>query len=192
MAGSGEENQNPNQQTKGSLRGGKSCKGCLYYSSVLKSKSKNPTCVGIPKTLNQVPSYVISESETERSKEWRDLKDFKYGCVGYSVFLDNKGSLTNQPDKQVELPVCVGLEVLLDSRPSSTDHAQRTQDRPVPAYPQPQPQPRANQPVHSTADEYISRFKRSAGIVASGVSKNLNKVGNYIKESLDDILYKRK
>lgn len=58
-----------------------------------------------------VPSYVISESETERSKEWRDLRDFKYGCVGYSVFLDNEGSLTNEPDKQIELPVCVGLEV---------------------------------------------------------------------------------
>ncbi|URE46536.1 hypothetical protein MUK42_03485 [Musa troglodytarum] len=30
---------------------GKSCKGCLYYSSLLKSDSRNPVCVGISRTL---------------------------------------------------------------------------------------------------------------------------------------------
>lgn len=33
------------------------------------------------------------------------------------------------------------------------------------------------------------RFTRSAGLVASGVAKNANKVGNHIKETIDDILY---
>ncbi|XVF41061.1 hypothetical protein PTKIN_Ptkin01aG0249800 [Pterospermum kingtungense] len=36
-------NPNPSQGLKG-----KSCKGCLYYSSAFKSKSRNPTCVGHP------------------------------------------------------------------------------------------------------------------------------------------------
>ncbi|THU73836.1 hypothetical protein C4D60_Mb04t27040 [Musa balbisiana] len=33
---------------------GKSCKGCLYYSSRLKSDGHNPVCVGIGRTLPQV------------------------------------------------------------------------------------------------------------------------------------------
>ncbi|KAJ0907908.1 hypothetical protein HanRHA438_Chr07g0304481 [Helianthus annuus] len=32
-------------------RKGKSCKGCLYYSSTLKSNSRNPVCVGITRSL---------------------------------------------------------------------------------------------------------------------------------------------
>ena len=44
-------NNNNNISKKGSQ--GKSCKGCLYYSSLQRSKSKNPTCVGIPRTLHQ-------------------------------------------------------------------------------------------------------------------------------------------
>ncbi len=50
----GFQNQNPNpnpNQNKGSK--GKSCKGCLYYSSLQRSKSKNLTCVGFSRTLHQ-------------------------------------------------------------------------------------------------------------------------------------------
>ena len=58
-----------------------------------------------------VPSYIIGESELEASKEGRTLTDFKYACVGYSVYLDNKDSSIHQSDKHTELPLCVGLEV---------------------------------------------------------------------------------
>lgn len=58
-----------------------------------------------------VPSYIIGESELEASKEGRTLTDFKYACVGYSVYLDNRDSSTRQSDKNAELPFCVGLEV---------------------------------------------------------------------------------
>ncbi|RWV85020.1 hypothetical protein GW17_00053227, partial [Ensete ventricosum] len=34
---------------------GKSCKGCLYYSSRLKSDGRNPVCVGLGRTLPQGP-----------------------------------------------------------------------------------------------------------------------------------------
>ena len=151
-------NTNPNNQNQNQSQGskGKSCKGCLYYSSALKSNSRNPTCVGIPRTLPQglffnltfytsfilminrvsyvlliqldyfvktrkkdmywmkfliVPSYIIGESEMEASKEGRTLTDFKYACVGYSVYLDNNDSSTHRSDKHTELPFCVGLEV---------------------------------------------------------------------------------
>lgn len=53
----------------------------------------------------------MGETELEASREGRSLADFKYACVGYSVFLD-KGSSSDQPNKQAELPFCVGLEVL--------------------------------------------------------------------------------
>lgn len=61
--------------------------------------------------LLPVPSYIVGETELEASKADRNLTDFKYGCVGYSVFLDRKDS--NDPhNKQAELPFCVGLEVI--------------------------------------------------------------------------------
>lgn len=58
-----------------------------------------------------VPSYIVGETELEASKEGRSLRDFKYACVGYSVFLDKKDSSNDPQNKQAELPFCVGLEV---------------------------------------------------------------------------------
>ncbi|XP_022763184.1 uncharacterized protein LOC111308819 [Durio zibethinus] len=182
-------NPNNQNQSQGSKGKGKSCKGCLYYSSALKSKSQNPTCVGIPRTLQQVPSYIIGESELEASKEGRTLTDFKYACVGYSVYLDNKDSSTHQSGKQAELPFCVGLEVLLDRTAASTDHVSTPIHKNKDSHTFPQPQ--THRSTQSTGDEFYNRFKRNAGLVASGVAKNLNKIGNRIKESLDDILYRR-
>ena len=46
------ENSNPSSSLAREAKG-KSCKGCLYYSSILKSKSQNPRCIGISRTLNQ-------------------------------------------------------------------------------------------------------------------------------------------
>ncbi|GMY05670.1 hypothetical protein FCV25MIE_00909 [Fagus crenata] len=190
----GFQNQKPNpnpNQNKGSK--GKSCKGCLYYSSLQRSKSKNPTCVGFSRTLHQVPSYIVGETELEASKEGRSLTDFKYACVGYSVNLD-KDSSSDQQNKQAELPFCVGLEVLLDRRPADHTHS----PAPAPANGHkseedgrtlPQPQPRPYRPPVTAGDEYLNRFKRNATLVASGVARNLNRVCIYVKESFDDILY---
>ncbi|KAK8518736.1 hypothetical protein V6N13_017992 [Hibiscus sabdariffa] len=184
-------NPNPNNQNQIPGSKGKSCQGCLYYSSALKSKSRNPTCVGIPKTLQQVPRYIIGESEQEASKEGRTLTDFKYACIGYSVYLDNKDSSSdnNQSDKPVELPFCVGLEVLLDRTAASSNHVpaniHKNKDNHA------LPQPRTQRSTPSTGDEFYNRFKRNAGIVATGVVKNINKIGNRIKETLDDIMYRR-
>ncbi|KAA0045635.1 uncharacterized protein E5676_scaffold280G00280 [Cucumis melo var. makuwa] len=50
----GVQNQAPNRTSNGIKDSkGKSCKGCLYYSSLQKSKSKTPTCIGLSKTLDQ-------------------------------------------------------------------------------------------------------------------------------------------
>ncbi|GMN55771.1 hypothetical protein TIFTF001_024896 [Ficus carica] len=158
---------NPNRSTAGFT--GKSCKGCLYYSSLQKSKSRNPTCIGLSRTLHQVPGYIVGETELEASKEGRSFTDFKYACVGYSVYLDKKDSSSDETQsKQAELPFCVGLEVLLDKRPDAHTHA------PAPAHvhkseenvrpssiPRPQPPPRTYKPSHSPGEEYLNRQVRT-------------------------------
>ncbi|GAB4847500.1 hypothetical protein Ancab_039821 [Ancistrocladus abbreviatus] len=180
-----------NQKTRKSSRKGKSCKGTLYYSSILKSKGRNPRCVGLSRTLQQVPSYIVSESEVEASKEGRSLTDFRYACLGYSVYLDSQDGSNNGQKPRAELPGCIGIELLVDKRVPAADHSpahahghahNREDDR---VFPHPQP----HKPVHPIGEEFLSRFSRNANLVASGVAKNLCKVGNYIKDTVDDMLY---
>ncbi|XP_057541611.1 uncharacterized protein LOC130820308 isoform X1 [Amaranthus tricolor] len=172
------------------VRKGKSCKGTLYFSSHLKSKGCNPRCVGITRSLQQVPNYIVSESEVEASKEGRSLTDFKYACVGYSIYMDqNKDApLDGDQKPRAELPVCVGVEFLVDKRP--TDH-----HAPTPAHNREDDhghhQHRPPKTTHPMGEEFLTRFQRNAGLVASGVARNMRKVGNYVKESIDDILYRR-
>lgn len=167
---------------------GKSCKGCLYYSSNLKSKSRNPRCVGLTRAL-QVHGYAVGETEMEASKEGRNLTDFKYGCLGYSVYLDGKDSSSNLKDRQAELPLCAGLELLVDKRVSTVDNVpnhlpaavhNKEGDR--------VPPPRTQIPAHIRGSNFMNRFVRNSGLVAAGVAKNLSKVGNALKQSLTDNL----
>ncbi|KAG8057524.1 hypothetical protein GUJ93_ZPchr0002g23015 [Zizania palustris] len=98
-------------------RRGKSCKGCLYYSSVLRSRGFNPVCVGIPRSIPQVPSYVMEEPREETAAQELDLRQFKYACAGYSMFvLDNKDGQSGEKEVKTLLPYCQGLELLVDSR----------------------------------------------------------------------------
>ncbi|KAI4964147.1 hypothetical protein ZWY2020_006968 [Hordeum vulgare] len=88
----------------GPLRKGKSCKGCLYYSSVLKSRGYNPICVGIPRSIPQGRGA------------GHDLRQFKYACAGYSMFVDDRDAKTGENGAKTLLPYCQGLELLVDSR----------------------------------------------------------------------------
>lgn len=58
-----------------------------------------------------VPQYMVSQSEVDASKEGRSLTDFKYACIGYSVYPDRKDHPRDVNDGETELPVCVGIEV---------------------------------------------------------------------------------
>uniref|UniRef100_A0A6N2LAX3 DUF8204 domain-containing protein n=1 Tax=Salix viminalis TaxID=40686 RepID=A0A6N2LAX3_SALVM len=177
----GEEKKRENEKLKsiqnqggggggGSNLIGKSCKGYLYYSSTLKSNVTNPRCIGIPRTLRQIPNYV-EQSEVDASKDGRFLTDFYYGCAGYSLYSIKDHSTDKQVSKK-ELPVCVGLELLVDRRVATADSAAA----PAPAHihrkedgrelPQPQPtrelpQPRAQKPASSPADDFFSRQANS-------------------------------
>lgn len=47
-------------------------------------------------------------------KDGHDLSDFKYTCVGYSIFLENDETADKQEHK-AQLPFCAGTEVLFSS-----------------------------------------------------------------------------
>ncbi|XP_025801641.1 uncharacterized protein LOC112881164 isoform X2 [Panicum hallii] len=172
-------------------RKGKSCKGCLYYSSVLKSRGYNPICVGIPRSISQVPNYVVDEPKEEAMSHGHDLRQFRYGCAGYSMYVDNRDSQGGESEGKTLLPYCRGLELLADSRlvekkPSTAEQAPAHVSNDATARSHQQGQQR---PAHLARQEFLGRFKRSAGLVASGVAKNLNKTANYIKENVQDIVY---
>ncbi|XP_044470697.1 uncharacterized protein LOC123199711 [Mangifera indica] len=178
---------------------GKSCKGYLFYSSSLKSHHRNPRCIGIPRALPQVPNYVIRHSELEASEDGRVLIDFYYACVGYSVYKNVNAVSTDMlpnvndvsTDKGVtrrQLPVCFGLELLVDRKaPAPSPTPARAHDR---EDMHERPQSRVhNKPAHQSGENFLNRFTRNANLVASGVAKNMRRVGNYVKEGVEDIMY---
>lgn len=169
----------------GAERRGRSCKGLLYYSSLRKSSNRKPMCFGLSRTLENVPGYMIVESETESKREGRNLSDFKYSCVGYSVCADDKSSpcpTNKELEKPLELPFCVGIEILVDKRATTNADYLHTQQG---AQTQTGGTKQPNYPVY----DFYNRFVRNTGLVASGVVKNMNKVGSYVKNHIDDILY---
>ncbi|KAJ8470777.1 hypothetical protein OPV22_025120 [Ensete ventricosum] len=169
---------------------GKSCKGCLYYSSLLKADSRNPLCLGLTRPLKHVvPSSIVGESEMEADKEGRSLSDFRYVCVGYSVFLNNKQDTTENQENQAKLPFCAGLELLVDRKTSAAEHVPtHVHNKEVPVHAHRE----EAKTVHAPRNNFFSKFSRSAGLVASGVARNLVRVGYSIKNSFEDILYDRR
>ncbi|XP_006657341.2 uncharacterized protein LOC102717169 [Oryza brachyantha] len=162
---------------------GKSCKGCLFYSSVLRSRERGPICAGITRAIPQVPDRMVGEIEMEAIQEGRNLSDFKYACVGYSMYLDDKENSKGKGDKHAQLPICVGIELLADRR-TSTNQASTHRKKEDPQG----PKPRRYKPGHR-GDDFLTKFQRNAGLVANGVARNINKVGAYIKDTMDDIMY---
>ncbi|KAG2696361.1 hypothetical protein I3760_07G055800 [Carya illinoinensis] len=191
----GDELQKQNR-VKGSNLKGKSCKGYLYYHSALKSEARNPRCIGISRTLQESGDQYLDiggQTDIEASKDGRSLTDFSYACVGYSVYLDRigQGLATDKQEAKTELPICVGLEVVLVDRRVSEDepasapahiHNREDVSREL-------PQPRRHKAPISVGDDFLSRFTRNANLVASGVARNIRRVGNSIKETVDDIVY---
>ena len=58
-----------------------------------------------------VPNY--PKSEQEITKDGKTLVDFKYACVGYSIYRNHQPSAT-KTDSELqmhELPFCMGIEV---------------------------------------------------------------------------------
>ncbi|CAN1225982.1 hypothetical protein LINPERPRIM_LOCUS2600 [Linum perenne] len=169
---------------------GKSCSGYLYYSTVLKSTGKNPRCIGIPRTLPSVPNYV-GKTEPQPTEE---KSSFYYGCAGYSVYVKDDRPADKKESKP-QLPVCLGLELLVNRKqipvanttsPAPIHHRQEDERESRP--------PQTSKPTQFPADDFLTRFTRNANLVASGVTRNMKRVGNQIKDTADDIFfpYKRR
>ncbi|CAA7019359.1 unnamed protein product [Microthlaspi erraticum] len=178
------EEKSEKQQGRASLEKGRSCKGYLYYSSTLKSKAKNPRCVGIPRTLRQVPVYVVGQ------KEPQTLPNFYYGCLGYSVYMTEKDSSAMKQPTKTQLPFCVGLEMLAERKATSSNTSPvpaRVQNRngartgdPFGVDPRDHLNHNQNQkpsPAPAPENGFVTRLNRNANLVASGVMKNLKRVG---------------
>ncbi|XP_066377504.1 uncharacterized protein [Miscanthus floridulus] len=157
----------------GGMVKGRSCKGCLYYSSALRSRARGPVCVGVTRAIPQVSERMVGELELEAIQEGRYLADFRHACVGYSTYLDDKETPTGIRDKaRAQLPVCAGVELLADRKVPTNVKKEA---------------PKPGQPGHA-ADDFLTKFQRNAGLVANGVAKNLNKVGTYIKDTVGDMM----
>jgi len=56
---------------------------------------------------------LIREGPRVYETDGRYLADFRYACVGYSMYLDDKETPTGMRDKaRAQLPVCAGVEVI--------------------------------------------------------------------------------
>ncbi|PWA68255.1 coiled-coil domain-containing protein 90-like protein [Artemisia annua] len=122
----------------------------------------------------------------EASKEGRSLADFRYGCVGYSVYSDMKNNSGDAQESEKELPVCVGIEVLVDRKVTNANsaptHAHNKDTHAV-------PQPRVSRPAQgqSAADDFFSRQVRR--LEGQGVpSKQAEAITSAITEVLNDSL----
>jgi hypothetical protein len=60
-----------------------------------------------------VPNYVVDEPKEEAMSQGHDLRQFRYGCAGYSMYVDNRDGLGGESDGKTLLPYCRGLEVSL-------------------------------------------------------------------------------
>ncbi|CAL1361211.1 unnamed protein product [Linum trigynum] len=166
---------------------GKSCKGYLYYSSVLKSNGRNPRCIGIPRTLPSGTNFGAGRSEHQSDNE-KDLNDFYYGCAGYSVYVNGDHS-ADKEELKTRLPGCIGLELLvnkkvINSSTSAPAPAQHREDGRSES-----PRPQMPKPLQTPTDDFLARFTRNANLVASGVARNMRRVGNHIKDTVDDIFF---
>ncbi|XP_065004707.1 uncharacterized protein LOC135636711 isoform X2 [Musa acuminata AAA Group] len=114
-------------------------------------------------SLESVAQSFVSKPEMQRSEMIQDsnLWKFKLEMKGSQILADRRTSTAGQ------IPANVNKE-------DATLHSQ----------------PHAHQPAQHSVDEFFGKkFRKNARVVASGVARNLNKVGNYIKENIDDILY---
>ena len=58
-----------------------------------------------------VPGFVVEEPREEAAAQGHDLRQFKYACAGYSMFVDDRDAKSGENDAKALLPYCQGLEV---------------------------------------------------------------------------------
>ncbi|KAJ7953082.1 Altered inheritance of mitochondria protein [Quillaja saponaria] len=210
MASTKEEggDEKPNQNRENGVKA-TLCKGQLYFSSALKAQARNPRCFGVSRS-GIISQDLLKTKERARarnifqqggiatSKDPQNLSvnhaknggHFKYACLGYSVYFDGKGKESFLAS--AELPTCAGLEFLVEKVPVNK-RAPASTPAPVKVHNKEDkweaPLPPRQKPAHSVEDDFLSRFTRSATLVALGVARNMYRLGKYVSENIDDILH---
>jgi hypothetical protein len=181
----------------------RSCRGCLYYSSIMRENVRNPVCIGLSRSTEPEAYRVPGDLEREITKNGHALPDFKYACIGYSVYKEITSSPPSpHPEDQVDLPYCVGLEFLADRKPTQqgipgvsgfpANPASVSHERPPHRDDEgPKVMPRPPSSIGGggglSGDEFATRFFRNAGLVASAVVHNVGRVANSVRTTIDDI-----
>lgn len=182
----------------------RSCRGCLYYSSIMREHGRNPICLGLSRSSDPQVYVVDSELDNEVAKNFRNFTDFKYACIGYSAHKEVSSNQTTQAiDSPGELPYCVGLEFLADRKPTrqavSAETAQSPNSPPKPLErphredgPNIMPRPPSSIGGLSgggglSADEFATRFFRTSRLVASAVVNNVGRVANNVRTTIDKL-----
>ncbi|KAH7424712.1 hypothetical protein KP509_11G020800 [Ceratopteris richardii] len=109
----------------GSPAEGTLCMGLLYLSSTSSKKSSNrgPICIGYSRKVNVLRQGAYDKSRQEVEKHNKALRDFKYACMGRSLYMNNQAK---SPIQQSDLPFCEGLSVFVEP-PSQTLNSKQGQ-----------------------------------------------------------------
>lgn len=182
-----------------------SCKGCLFFSKKLKENERNPVCFGIPKTETIPGGTPLQRATSDREVEQRPLTDFKYACIGYSIYRDTLPSNASaEPDTASALPLCQGIEILADRRVEGKQPAVSSKERtttdsrdPVepPALETPPSRPQSGpfRPLGGISglsqDEFAARFIRTAGLISRRCYTDMLRTGKAAKESISGIFH---
>ncbi|KAG0447346.1 hypothetical protein HPP92_028379 [Vanilla planifolia] len=105
----------------------------------------------------QVPNYIVGESEMEATNDGLNLLDFKSTLSLWELLVDRRASSSVMLLHVFITRKAVGLAT-------------------IPIH------PRRAQPI--AKNSCPGKFSRNAGLVASAVARNLNRVGNYIKRDI--------
>ncbi|KAG1354509.1 putative protein FMP32, mitochondrial [Cocos nucifera] len=171
----------------------KSCKGCLFYSSVLKSEARNPLCVGITRNLQQ---DLVSSNEEQNQDNVVGQCYFgnKIGIKLDSAYADDEILMDRRTSTADHMPahvhnkeVLISLELHHDKCEGScsdmilptfavNDGSLRTPENFNSSNAPLHSRPQGYGPTTSSGQDFFGKFARNAGLVASGVARNLIRV----------------
>lgn len=55
---------------------------------------------------------MVDEPKEEAMSQGHDLRQFRYGCAGYSMYVDSRDGQGGESEGKTLLPYCRGLEVV--------------------------------------------------------------------------------
>ncbi|MCO5593882.1 hypothetical protein L7F22_047901 [Adiantum nelumboides] len=182
------------EASSGSPAEGTACTGLLYLSSKsAKNKNNRPLCLGLARQVNLV--YKGDNSKKEVAKHGQALREFKYACMGHSLYRNEQlaNRLADGSIQESDLPSCEGL-VMLEVRDGAKQGQLNQNNQPSNESGQVMPRPPTQiRPPSSvkgvTPEDFGTKFVRSAGLVAAALKQNVYRVGNHIKTMVDDIFH---